>query len=71
MHENDYRGVYVFWHVEAREPSGGERCLAAVRDQCLLPVDMAYMGMTSEAIEEEIRSTDLRQTCAYVRVHIS
>lgn len=40
--------------------------MTAIRMQCLMPVGMAYMGMTDEEIFEKLVNTDLRETCGPV-----
>ena len=39
--------------------------------QCLLPVGMAYMGLTNEQLLEKLVNTDLRETCGYVSVLVN
>jgi len=42
------------------------RCIVTVQQQCVDPVYQQYAGMNFQAILEKIRTTDLRETCAYV-----
>lgn len=39
------------------------RCMGPVRQQCLLPVNIPYSGLTGQQILEKLVNTDLRETC--------
>jgi len=52
----------------ASEPVSLRRCMITIESQCVRPVVQQYQGMSLSAVAEKIRTTDLRETCAYVGV---
>lgn len=46
--------------------AAARRCMTAIRMECLLPVGMAYMGLTEEQVLEKLVNTDLKETCGPV-----